>query len=88
MDAETRRVLETGDPLTSMWREVVGSSVQLRVPLRDPIDLRRCALILRELANRFEVLSHDKRSADSVMFEAKHHGKVAQARLTSKIRRA
>jgi len=88
VDRETLRVIETGDPMSSMWRDFVGTSVQLRIPLRDPVDLRRCAVILREMANRWEVLSHDKRTTDSIMFEAKHHGKMAQARLTSKTRKS
>lgn len=87
IDRETARVIETGDAMSSLWREIVGGSVQLRIPLRDPVDLRRCATILREMANRWEVLSHDKRPTDSVMFEAKHHGKMAQSRLTSQTRR-
>jgi len=86
MDRDTKRVIATGDAMSSLWRDMVGSSVQVRIPLRDPIDLRRCATILRELANRFEVLSHDKRTVDSIMFEAKHQGKMAQARLSSQTR--
>lgn len=86
MDAETRRVIETGDPLSGIWREIVGNAAQLRIPLRDPVDLRRCAIILRDLANKMEVMSHAKRTADSIMFEAKHETKAAQARLQSRIR--
>lgn len=84
LDRDTARVIETGDPMSALWRDFVGTSVQLRIPLRDPVDLRRCATILRELANRWEVLSHDKRTTDSIMFEAKSTGRITQARLSSK----
>jgi hypothetical protein len=87
MDPETRRVVETGDAMTAMWREIVGNAAQLRIPLRDPVDLRRCATILRDLANKLEVVSHAKLGADSIMFSAKREVAAAQGRLKSKIRR-
>ena len=87
MDPETRRVVETGDAMSPLWRDIVGSAAQLRIPLRDPVDLRRCATILRDLANKLEVVSHAKLGADSIMFTAKREVAAAQGRLKSKIRR-
>lgn len=83
IDTETARVIRRGDPLSDWSRQVIGRSVQLRLPLRDPIDARRLAAILREYANRLEVLSHSKDSADRVMMNIWMETRLAQGRLTS-----
>jgi hypothetical protein len=82
---ELRQVIRTGDPLSTMDRDIIGhGDRRLQVPLRDPIDLRRCATILRELANHLEVCSHMRGDARSALFAA--HGYIRQAagRLRSK----
>jgi hypothetical protein len=80
---EVLSVIHSGDALPQWMRDTIGQSAQLRLPLRDPIDLRRQAAILRELANRFDVMSRDKRSAQSIMFEAYGEIRTAQDRLKS-----
>ncbi len=86
MDAETRRVIRTGDAIPEWARACLGNSMQLRVPLRDPIDLRRCALILRDFANRLEVLSPSKDPAHSILLAASGERRMIQARLQSRPR--
>jgi hypothetical protein len=83
MDAETRRVIRTGDPIPAWARAIVGHSMQLRIPLRDPIDLRRAAEILRQFANRLEVLSARKDEAHSILLAAVGERRITQGRLQS-----
>jgi hypothetical protein len=49
---EQAAIAKNGDPLPDHVRCVVGASAQLRVPMRDVIDLRRTAAILSRLAKR------------------------------------
>ena len=74
----------TGDPLPDHVRSVVGKSVQLRIPMRDPGDLVRCAAILRMYANRLEVLGKS-RDPDTgvIMLNAWAEARNTQARLQS-----
>lgn len=85
-DAELNRIVQTGDALTPYIRDLVGSSVQLRFPMRDPIDFRRQADVLQSLVQRLRELSHSKQPADSVMLRARELVKATQAALTSKPR--
>lgn len=80
-----KRAALTGDCLSTMDRDIIGhGDRRLQVPLRDPVDLRRCAIILRELANHLEVASHVRGDARNALFMAHGHLKQAAARLRSK----
>ena len=57
---------------------------RLHLPLRDPIDLRRVATILRDLANGLEVCSGLKGDARTALFAARFHIKTAAGRLLAK----
>lgn len=82
---ELRYAARTGDVLSPMDRDIIGhGDRRLQVPLRDPIDLRRCATILRELANHLEVCSHMRGDARHALFAAHGHLKQAAGRLRSK----
>jgi hypothetical protein len=83
--AELRYTAKHGDPLSQMDRGIIGhGDRRLQVPLRDPIDLRRCAVILRELANHLEVCSHMRGDARGALFAAHGYIKQAAGRLRSK----
>lgn len=82
---ELNRAARTGDPLSPIDRDILGHrAVRLHVPLHDPVDLRRIATILRELANGLEVASGMRGDARSALFTAKYHLKTASNRLQSK----
>lgn len=82
---ELARASLTGDVLSPMDRDIIGhGGRRLQVPLRDPVDLRRCATILRELASALEVCSGMRGDARSVLFAASWHCKQAAGRLRSK----
>ena len=82
---ELTRAAATGDCLSPMDRDIIGhGDRRLQVPLRDPVDLRRCATILRELANALEVCSHMRGDARHALFSAHGHIKQAAGRLRSK----
>jgi hypothetical protein len=82
---ELKRASLTGDCLSTFDRDIIGhGDRRLQVPLRDPIDLRRVATILRELANHLEVCSHMRGDARSSLFAAHGHIRQAAARLRSK----
>lgn len=83
MDAETRRVIRSGDPLPDWARAAIGNACQLRLPMRDAIDARRQAEILRMLANRMEVLSHSKESTAAIMLQIQLEVRMTQQRLKS-----
>lgn len=83
LDKETVAVIHRGDAVPTWMRDLIGQSAQLRLPLRDPIDLRRQAIILRELAMRLDTLSRDNRPAQSIMFEAYGEIRTTQDRLKS-----
>jgi hypothetical protein len=83
LDRETARVIRTGDPLADWVRATVGQSVQIRVPLRDQIDLRRSAEILRTFANELEKASHTKDGSDRAVMLAWAAARMTQARLKS-----
>lgn len=84
-DADLAYIVKTGEVLSPMDRDIIGhGDRRLQVPLRDPVDLRRCATILRELANSLEVCSHMRGEARTVLFAAHYHIKTAAARLRSK----
>lgn len=83
MHRDTKQVIRTGDPLPDWTRDIIGKSVQIRIPLRDPIELRRQAAILREMANRLDVLSRDKRPTESIMLEVWGLARSTQTRLKS-----
>lgn len=76
-------VIRRGDVLDEWQRQLIGPSGQLRIPMRDQIDLRRCAAILRELANRMEILSHVKTGEFSALLQTKGEIRAAQSRLQS-----
>ena len=74
----------TGAPLPEHVRSVVGKSVQLRIPMRDPVDLARCAEILRMFANRLEVLAKTRDpNTGTIMLNAWAEARNTQARLQS-----
>lgn len=82
---ELKRASLTGDCLSTFDRDIIGhGDRRLQVPLRDPIDLRRCATILRELANHLEVCSHMRGSARNALFAAHGHLRRAAGQLRSK----
>lgn len=85
---ETRalhNIVARGDPLEEWQRDTIGPTGQLRIPLRDKIDLRRVATILRELANRLEVMSSLRHVEDfGALLQAKGEIRSAQARLQSR----
>ena len=83
--SDLARAAATGDCLSPMDRDIIGhGDRRLQVPLRDPVDLRRCAVILRELANHLEVASHMRGDARSALFAAHGHLRRAAAQLRSK----
>ena len=84
-DADLAYTIRTGDVLSPMDRDIIGhGDRRLQVPLRDPVDLRRCAVILRELANHLDVCSHMRGDARSALFAAHGHIRQAAGRLRSK----
>ncbi len=84
-DENLRRAALTGDPLSEFDRDILGrSAARLHLPLRDPVDLRRLASILRNLANDLEVSSHMRGDARHALFSARWHIKMANGRLRSK----
>ncbi len=86
--ATVQRIVETGDHLSPMDRAIVGNAgMQLRFEIRDQIDARRIAEILRTFANRLEILSQPKKYAEreALMLMRFERGN-AQARLASKPR--
>lgn len=86
-DAELTKIVRTGDPLDPWQRALAGKTVQLRIPILDPVDLRRSATILRELAARMDALSRDtKNTAFNVLMNARSETKAAQGRLMSRPR--
>lgn len=81
---DLRLIQRTGDPVPDHVRSVVGKSVQLRIPMRDVVDLRRSAEILRGYANRLDVLSRSRETDSAVlMLQAWAEARNAQARLQS-----
>jgi hypothetical protein len=77
-------VIRHGDAVADHVRSVVGKSVQLRIPLRDPVDLRRCAEILRQFANRMDVAARNQhQDAGTIMLSVWAEARTAQARLQS-----
>ena len=84
-DADLAYTIRTGDVLSPMDRDIIGhGDRRLQVPLRDPVDLRRVAIILRELATRLEVCSHMRGEARHILFTAHSHIREAAGRLRSK----
>jgi hypothetical protein len=82
---ELKRASLTGDCLSTFDRDIIGhGDRRLQVPLRDPIDLRRVAIILRDLATRLEVCSHMRGEARHVLFTAHSHIREAAGKLRSK----
>lgn len=82
---ELGRAARTGDVLSVMDRDIIGhGDRRLQVPLRDPVDLRRVAVILRELSNKLELCSAMRGDARSVLFAAHWHIKNAAGQLRSK----
>lgn len=83
-DRGMRNVIARGDPLDVWQRQSIGRSAQLRLPLRDKVDLRRLAAILRDLANVAEVASSIRTEEDfSALLRFKAAVAVAQARAQS-----
>ena len=79
-----RNVARRGDPLDEWQRQCIGRAAQLRIPLRDQVDLRRCAAILRNLANRLEVMSEPRRFEEcNALLQAKGEVSAAQGRMQS-----
>lgn len=85
---ELTRIARTGDPVEQWVRDSLGKSLQLRVPMRDIADLRRCAIILRTLASRMDMAGLDKtKDTAAVFFELHGAFRLAQAQLQSKPRK-
>lgn len=83
-DDGLRRAINTGDCLSEFDRDILGrSAARLHLPLRDPVDLRRLAAILRSPANDLEVSSHIRGDARHALFSARWHIKMANGRLRS-----
>lgn len=79
-----RNVMARRDALDQWQRAAIGPSAQLRMPLRDQVDLRRVATILRGLANELEVAGSLRTETDfGALMRAKTAVKMAQARMTS-----
>jgi len=89
MDRDTKRVVLTGSPFTEHDEIVMGSrAMQLRWVVADQLDLRRIATILREFANRLEVISDPRRFEQrTAILVAKTERKFAQDKLASKPKR-
>ncbi len=89
MDRDTKRVVLTGSPFTQMDEDIMGSrAMQLRWVVGDQLDLRRIATILREFANRLEVISDPRRFEQrTAILMAKTERKFAQDKLASKPKR-
>lgn len=84
-DRAMRNVIARGDPLDEWQRSSIGKSAQLRLPLRDKVDLRRLAAILRDLANVMEVASGLRNEDDfSALMRAKAAVVTAQGRAQSR----
>jgi hypothetical protein len=77
------RIASTGDALEDFYRDMTGKSARIHIPLRDALDLRRIAIILRVLASALEVLSKSKARPVTVLFEARHKIKLADAQIRS-----
>jgi Mg2+ and Co2+ transporter CorA len=77
------QVADTGDALAKFHRQLLGNSVRIHIPLRDVVDLRRVATILRVLASTLDVLSRDKKRDFSVLFQARQAIKLADAQIRS-----
>ncbi len=87
-ETELIRAATEGDPLSPLDRAILGkSAARLHIPLLDPIDLRRCAILLRELSNRLEVCSHMKGDARTPLFAARMYINETAAKLRSRPRR-
>jgi len=87
-DQGLHRAVHHGDCLAPIQRDILGHSARrLHIPLRDPVDLRRVAAILRDLANKLEVSSHIRGDALTALFAAGLHIKKASGQLMSKPRR-
>jgi hypothetical protein len=88
LDRETRRVIETGSPLSPLDQDIIGSlAMQLRWQLTDQLDLRRVAAILRHFANRLEIISDPRRfETRTALLMAKLERKMTQDKLASKPR--
>ena len=89
MDRDTKRVVLTGSPFTQMDEDIMGSrAMQPRWVVGDQLDLRRIATILREFANRLEVISDPRRFEQrTAILMAKTERKFAQDKLASKPKR-
>ena len=89
LDRDTRRVIATGTPFTPLDDLIMGNrAMQLRWVVGDQLDLRRIAAILREFANRLEILSDPRRFEQrTAILTAKTERKLAQDKLASKPRR-
>jgi len=83
--AGVRRLIETGDHMSEMDRSIAGhSAMQLRFRIRDQMDLRRAAAILRDFANRLEIASDPRRFDErDALGHARHHRKLTQDKLAS-----
>jgi hypothetical protein len=76
-----RNIIARGDPLDPWQRAAIGKSAQLRLPLTDKVDLRRLAVILRDLANVLEVASGTKHDDDfASLMRAKAAVVIAQGK--------
>lgn len=78
------------DVIDQWQRDVIGPAMQLRFPLRNQADLRRISQILRDFANRLEVLSQMKvgntpqEREFSALVQAMSERKATQGRLQSR----
>lgn len=85
--SELQRIVAEGDPLSPLDRAILGNSAaRVHIPLRDPVDLRRCSIILSDLANKLMVCSHMKGDARTPLFAARMHITEAAGKLRSRLR--
>lgn len=73
-----QRAAQTGDPLVTWQRDVVGRTIRLDVPIPDAMALRQAAEILRKLATRFEVLAGGKGEEWHILNAARTEATVAK----------
>lgn len=74
---DLRRIAATGDALAEWQRAVIGSSARIHFPLRDVVQLRDYARVLRVVASKLEQLSTSKDDDWHVLYDARNALKLA-----------
>lgn len=70
-EQELRQIAATGDPVAAIHRDIVRHAVRIHIPLRDPVQLRDVARLLRTLASTLEIESQSKDEAWRILFRAR-----------------